>query len=155
MMLLSLAIAIAAAAVGCGGSGDDSSAADGASPLTKAAFIKKANAICGREREGTLAGFQTYLKQHQGSNLSEEELFADMMRVVLLPAVENDIAKLKELEPPAGNEARIEAFLVAQQKAVDGMSKVDRLSKGPSGERFFEPASQMAKAYGIDDCAQS
>jgi hypothetical protein len=166
MMLLSLAIAIAALAAGCGGgSGESSSggssgaggpsgAGTSSSSPTKAEFIKQANAICGHDKSNVANQFGAYLKQHQGQG-SKEEVFAGMMKAVLLPVIEQDIAKLRTLETPPDDRGRMEAFLAAQQRAVDAMSKLKRLSEGPAGEKYLESASRLAKAYGIEVCAQS
>jgi hypothetical protein len=153
-MSLSLALAIATIAAGCGGGSSSSSAGESSSSLTKEQFIAKASTICSADRGDIGKQFTTYIKQHQGQG-SQEEVFAGMMKAILLPNIEEDIAKLRALEPPPGDKARIEAFLDAQQKAVDEMSNVKRLSEGPAGERYLEPASRLAKAYGIKSCAQS
>lgn len=154
MIFLCLAIAIAAAAVGCGGSDEDSSAASD-SPLTKTEFIKQAEEVCNQARGNLSGAFTAYLKKHENSSLSKEEVFADMMQTVLLPTIEKGIEGLEELEPPPADKARIEAFLVAQQKGVDSMRNLKRLSEGPDGEKYLEPASTLARAYGIRACAQS
>jgi hypothetical protein len=156
--LLCLAVAVAAislVAAGCGGGDSASSASSGGSNLTKAEFINKAEAICDEEREKIVTEFNTYFARHKSSGKSEDELFADLIKEVLLPSVENDIKRLRALGTPAGEEERIDAFLSAQQRGVEEMSTLKTLPKGPAGEKYLEPASRLAKAYGIKHCAQS
>lgn len=164
--LLGMVIAAAALVAGCGGGGDNSStsgnstsgnssSASGGSTITKAVFIQKASAICEEERSKITKEFETYFQRHQGSGKSEEELLADLVKEVLIPSIQNDIDRLRKLGTPAGEESRVNAFLNAQQRAVDEMSKVKTLSQGPAGEKYLEPASRLAKAYGIRLCAQS
>lgn len=150
---LSLAIAIAALAAGCGG-GSSSSSSEGGGSITKEQFIEKANAICEQDRGNLSKEFTAYLKQHQGKE-SGEEVLAGMMEALLLPRIEKDLAKLKQLETPPGDKEEIDAFLKAQQKAVNEMANLKRLPEGPAGEKYLEPASRLAKAYGIKVCAQS
>jgi hypothetical protein len=159
-MLLGFTIAVAIAAMlsGCGGSGDDSSASGGGGAeggaLSKEEFIAKANKICERDKSAVPEGFTAYLKVHEGDG-SSEEVFAGMIKAILLPVIEKDIAKLEKLEAPPVDQDLIEEFLRLQQRGVKAMSKLDKLSEGPAGERYLEPASRIAKAYGIKVCAQS
>jgi hypothetical protein len=154
IVLFCLATAFATAViVGCGGGDDSSSSGEGAL-AAKERFIEEANKICEQDKSKVPEQFTAYLKQHQGDG-SKEEVFAGMIKTVLLPVIAEDISKLKELDAPPEDKSEIEEFLRLQQKAVVAMAKLKRLSEGPAGERYLEPPSRIAKAYGIKVCAQS
>jgi hypothetical protein len=164
-MLLALTMAIAAVAAGCGSGGGDSSSSEASSStaagsslktssLSKAEFVKKANAICVHERGDILAKFDAYFKQHKGEK-GTEEVFADMIHVVLLPSIERDIAKIRALGAPEGDEASVELFLAEQQKAIETVAKAKRISEEEPLSRYFEAPSKLARAYGLEGCTQS
>jgi hypothetical protein len=169
-MLLSLVMAIAALGAGCGSGGSDSSSSEGAfsttggstaggtsvktSSLSKDEFVKQANAICERERKNILTEFDAYFAKHKGEK-EAAQVFADMIHVVLLPTVENDIAKIRALGAPEGDEAEIELFLEEQQKAVEAAAKAKRISDEEPLSTYFEGPTKLARAYGLEGCTQS
>lgn len=159
-MTISLAavVAIAAIAVGCGG-GDSGSATSAGitvttSSLDKAAFLKKANAACSKEREKLIPAIEAYFKKY-AAKLPENVLIASMAKAAMVPTVEAEIAAVRKLGAPAGDEDEIATILAAQQKAVD---QVKTLKKAPSLEAVegrFHRATKMYEAYGFASCMNS
>lgn len=154
VMFFSLTLALAALAAGCGGGSSSSSASAEDAVAAKERFIEEANKICEQDKSKVPEGFTAYLKQHEGKE-PKEEVFAGMIETVLLPVIEEDLARLKKLEAPPEDKKEIDEFLRLQQRGVTAMSKLNRLPEGPAGEKYLEPASRIAKAYGIKFCAQS
>jgi hypothetical protein len=143
-------LASAMLAAGCGGSGSATTVTS--SSLSHAEFAKKANAICVRERGDMLQRLESYVKQHASKEESNPELFADAARAVLLPTIETDLVKIRKLGAPAGDEARVEAILAAQQQAVDAASKRKSLSSRFPLEAYFKHAAGLARSYGLRSC---
>lgn len=153
------ATAIAAIAAGCGGGSSSStttatSTAAGSSGAStaEAQFLKQANGICARARATLLAKVGQYLEKHSGNGQSEDERLADAYRVVLLPSIETQIAEIRSLGIPAGDEEQIESFLTTLQQRIDVARKVPEVSSRFSIDRIFKPAGELARAYGLDVC---
>ncbi len=165
-------LAIAILAAGCGGgsgdnSGDGSSNGGGSgsggggattvttSSISKAEFIKQATEICHREREDFITRLATYVQSHPNKGKSSSEFFADSMRAVLLPTIEKELAEIRELGAPAGDEAQIEAFLEAEQQGVNVAKKQKSIKGRFDLERHFVQGAKIAKAYGFPDCGNN
>lgn len=174
-MLPVVVLAIAAVAVGCGGD-DESGSAGGAggsseaaagknsesggsapevttSSLTKAQFVKRANAACREERSGMLGRLAAYQRENPAASDSQTERFDGAMRAVLLPTIEAETVKVAELGAPEGEEARVDAFLVAQQDALEEVEAQENLESLEQVESYFAEAGKLARQYGLDECS--
>jgi hypothetical protein len=152
LVLLTVALlGLAALAVGCGGDSEESSASQA---LTKAQFIKKGDAICGRteakaQREIGPA-FEKYTETHGGSSSSPKAEEAVAIELVL-PLLETQTAAIGQLQPPADDESQIEAM-------VEKYEEVNRRAKGdPSVLIEYETgllaeARKLARQYGLKNC---
>lgn len=155
--------AILVAVAGCGDSGDSGASGGGGSDggggesagLTKAQFVKQANEACSEERETLLEQTGAYFKKNEKKSLPEARLMANLFRDVYVPAVESELTKIRELEPPASDRAEVEAMLDAEEAAI---AKVRELKKAESPEefgQFFAQPDKQLRAYGLDQCAKS
>lgn len=148
VLLLALVSVVVLAA--CGGDDDDG---DGGGD-----FVAEANDACAdRVRanvEGSLeVGVSTTEKQSI-ENLKQNQI----------PAREEFVERLKQLEPPAADRARFEkyvagseALLAAQREAVRAFDAGDRKAFEAAGEKVSPIGDQneaLAKKLGLDDCAQ-
>lgn len=146
---------------GCGG--DDDGGADSgsasvevtASSLGKEQFLTRANAACRKERAAILQRVGDYLQRHEDDRKPKAELYADMMRVVLVPTVEAEIEAIRELGAPAGEEEKVEEILRAQEEAVDDVTGLRDVKSVIEVERHFLPSGELASAYGLGDCSNS
>jgi hypothetical protein len=141
------AMAVCALMVGCGGS-DDSS------PLSRAAFIEEAGDACKAERQGLTQRWSSYLENPSVRQVPEDVLWAKVYRTLFLPVVENEIAAIRRLDPPPGDEAKIKAILAAEQAGVE---EVKRKTKAKSIENFgnyFAAANKKLRAYGLRACVK-
>ena len=144
LMLTSLLAAAALIMVlgGCGGS----SSASSQGALTKSQFIKRADAICVQSEGEQLQLMVAYAKHHPGA---EEE---EMVKPAGLPPLEKQLESIKALEAPAGDEAKVAAWLdefeAQLQKAKKNPGSVLDLEHNP-----FATANKMAEKYGLKGCA--
>jgi hypothetical protein len=140
--LLFLALAVLA---GCGGGG-------GSDTPTKAAFIKRADAICKQaDDEQTKALEEAAKKGSLGKLSSAEQL--NLAVKLGLPPIQKEAGELGELTPPSGDESEVKAFVEAIEEAAKKAEADPSLLSGNAGA--FNKADQMGESYGFEDCAES
>jgi hypothetical protein len=162
---LAIAAAIALGAGGCGGGSDSASGeSTGAtatggganqtvhsSSLSKAEFIKRADAICTREKTKGLEAMGAYVKESKGAAGQEKAaLIGEAIQKVFLPSVQSQVDQIRALGAPEGDEQEVEAILVALEEAVEGASQGT-----PSSAHFaqsFSNAGSLAREYGLSGC---
>lgn len=148
--LIALGAAVLAAclvAVGCGGGGDDASTAS----LTKAEFIKQANAVCKKGEEQIETDFAAYVKGHEDIRKPTEADFSKLVDSVLVPNAEKEIEDLRALGLPSGDEDQVEAILEAREESVEAAEDEPEVVV-KDGEKVFGKASELAISYGLEDC---
>jgi hypothetical protein len=161
-----LAVAVAAIVltiVGCGGGGDGSSAAGASggptittSSLNKDEFIAQASKACMRARKDLFEQVLTYQSQHASkgeSRAESNEKFADMVHAVLLPTIRTEMAEIRKLGAPEGDEEEVEEFLDSQQEAIDTIAKVKSMASRFVLENYLKESAKLFHAYGLDGCA--
>lgn len=160
VFVLGVAIAVAAIAAGCGSSGSGGSTESAGSgeitvetgSLSKADFIKKANAIC----EANQQEFQQKLALATKNNASQSDpsaMATEMVDEGLVPIYEGQIEQISALGAPKGDEDLVAAYLEAIQEGLESahanpIKTVQRLTP-------FGKAIVRAKAYGLRVCAES
>ena len=157
-----LAGAFAAAALLAAGCGGDDSAPittiqgatgkQGATALSKTAFIAQADAVCG-EANAALSALDT------GTAANDPKLQATQE----LQITRTELQSLQSLNPPDGNPSALESFLSALQDQVaalgDKKTAVDQGGDASSAEAEASSALTSAQAaaqdYGFKDCANA
>jgi hypothetical protein len=137
---------------GCGGGGGELST----SSISKAAFIKKLDAICAKGNETAEANFDTYAKRTNftpaeiNKKMSEAEA-AELAETVLLPAIKQEVAQIRQLSVPSGDQDRIEAMVDAIEEGIETTERIPKvvLEEIPVG---FGVANRLAKEYGLQVC---
>ena len=159
--------AITMIGMGCGG-GDDSSSTSGstatesstvASSGDKAEFIKAAEALCLKKRQGSFERIAAYEKKHGSEGLPPAVLGQKAIRAVVLATIDEEIDGLRALEPPAGEEEEVEALLASLQKTLEkARSRTKKLAvqQAPAAliSAVFHAADKELKAYGLLACAK-
>jgi hypothetical protein len=145
--LLATSFAITMIVGGCGGGG--------ASSPSRAEFVKKANAACEKEHRGSLQRITAYLRRHGSEGKPAPELYAGMVRAVILPTIRAETKAIDALEAPAADAKRIEAFLAAQRAALAEVATVQRVASLEDVEDHFNKASDEMRTYGLMACANS
>lgn len=153
--------AAGSAETAAGGDASDDGLSDGAgsaadsvttSSLTKAQFVKRANAICRQAIEKRLRAFEAYLREN-AEGKTAKQLLTDAVKESFMTGIEAESAKIAELGAPAGEEAEVEAILAAQQAAVDEVRAMETIPTAFAFEPAFGEATKLVKEYGIDACA--
>jgi hypothetical protein len=143
------ALAVALPVAGCGGGGGGESS--NGPTISKAAFVKKADAICKGSIERIEKSFVAYLRKSGGGihpgKAAEEELVGK----VLVPSVKREVKELRALGAPSGDEARVDAIVEALEEGVE-TAESDPKAVTNSSEVVFGIASRLAKEYGLEAC---
>jgi hypothetical protein len=154
------ALAAGSIAAGCGG-GDDTTTVSGASgatgaqgaALTKDAFLAKGNAIC---KNGNQAIDQAGKQFFQSLGLSKnEQPSSDQIQQfatdTVVPKVQAQITAIEALPAPSGDEDQVNQITDSAQQALDKIKADPSLLEGNNDP--FADANQLAKQYGLDECA--
>jgi hypothetical protein len=166
VLALFAALAIALVAAGCGGgssssgstsdatadSGGSSTEAESSGPApSKAAFIKEADAICGKA-DAVMTEEITDFAKENGIAIEKEEPSEDqeveIFDAVVLPNIGRQAEEIAALTPPEGDEATVEDITDTLSSEVAEAEEVD----GIPDESTLEEASKKAKAYGLKTC---
>jgi hypothetical protein len=136
---------------GCGGGGspDETTAA-----LTKAAFVRQADAICQGTREEIVKEFSKIQKLADDPQ-AREELEYKLISSLLIPSLEHEVEQLRALGAPPGG-AQIERMLKLIEGAIaEAKTEPETYVAGDSyrnGSVHFGKAQRLARDYGIEGC---
>ncbi len=155
ILAMSLGIAgLAAIAVGCGGGGDSTTTV----VLAKPQFIKQADAICERADAEQEASLQAYAKEHPESvgnkALESKPVQEDLVLVVGLPPLQVEAEEIGALGAPQDDADQVKAIVAGMEKAV-AEAEEDPLSMTAESGGPFAPVNKLAKAYGLQACADA
>ena len=119
----------------------------------KTKFVKSANAICEQGRKKLLVEVVTYVKQHGGDpSAAGGKVTTEALQAVFLPKVQAQVDQIRALDPPAGDEAQVEAILDAMQAGIDKSKEVPVAPTNGFGP-YFKRSAALAKDYGLESCA--
>ncbi len=143
-MLAGLIAAVAVVAGGCGSGGDSTSS------LTKAQFVKKVDALCEereKERTAKVSAIASSLKP--GEKLSNAQQ-TKMVESIIFPSYAKMIENVESLEPPEGDQAKVNEIVQAMEKAQKKVEADPR--QAVFSVVMFEEANGLAKKYGLVHC---
>ena len=154
-------MAIALPVAGCGGDGTEGEATSAgdrgavrASSLTKAQFIKRADAICAAGRKRWETEFGAYLDRNSKSlGAALRDHAPKIINTIFVPAYQGQIDRTRSLGAPSGDGEEVGSILAAMQRVVDEAGEQPR--KFMRGTDPFAGASRLAKAYGFKVCAEA
>jgi hypothetical protein len=149
---LAAIFAIAAFANGCGGGGDSSNEGIATSSLSKSQFVKQANALCIREKTSAVKKVIPSIQKLRSEGLPELDAALKTMKTILVPMSETQIAGIRDLGAPAGDEKEIGAALEAQEEALDELKEQDKLKNPEETSRAFAEPTAILKSYGLEKC---
>jgi hypothetical protein len=145
-ILMLLAISSAAIA-GCGDGGDDT----GTASLTKAEYVKQANAICEKVQREMEAKFAEFVKrENAGHGAADPKAFKEEVANVAIPGLEKQIEELSALPAPAGEEEEVELILERQEESLE---KVEEDPTFRTSGGLYEELNKPASDYGLSECA--
>jgi len=136
--ILAVALAAGALAAGCGDDTDP-----------KEEYIAKGDEICAR---GTFKIGRT-AQDRFGSPAPPPEQAPQFARQKIVPILEQRVVtKLRELEPPEGDEEQVEAIYDELEQAVDRLRANPELITEPNTGGAFDQANRLAQDYGFEQC---
>lgn len=164
--VLVLSIALIA---GCGGDGDDGEGAgsggnDAASTgsggesggsggdvpvsnLSKIQFTKQASKICAQERKRAVAR----ASRNSAGDSNSPDAFQQVLEQTLVPTLEADVNRLRELGAPSGEEAQVESLLASMETAIAAINGEASEDIGKALQR----QSKQAASLGVPLCGVS
>jgi hypothetical protein len=147
--LLSIVLGVVVAsglALGCG-SGEDE--ATSATPLTKAQFIERADAICTKESKRLQAEYDAWEKEIPGGLAGVRKNLDEVAEQIIAPSQVRKGEELESLAPPVEDEAEVARMLRI-------LLEVARAAEREGMESFLSPRSAPLKremeAYGFKIC---
>jgi hypothetical protein len=158
-VLLAVGLVALLGLASCGGGNESQSTAAPAPPrLTKAQFVEQMNAVCHKNSEDQQRMFYAFKRKRGYSAgavppIPVQEIY---IRQIVLPTVRRTIPELESLRPPKSQEARMEAFIRALDRATDISERTPRWLVEPSKD--YEPymrARLLAAEIGTYLCGQA
>ena len=150
------AVIAVAALVGAGCGGDDETSGGGET-LTKQEWIAKADAICADAQE------RIQKLGDPGADLGKlAELTGDAKEII-----EDEVAAMRDLKPPTGDEQQIDAMLAQVEKGSEAfealieaassgdIAKLQEITaEGSDFSKASAEADRLAKEYGLTKCGR-
>lgn len=152
--ILLVLLVLGAAAISAAGCGEDDSTAETTAAISKAEFVKRANAICAKANEELAKTSEEFAKEQ---NLSEKnsptEAQVDQLSKLALPTIARQVEELRALDAPAADQGKIDAILSAAEEAVEKGEQDPAAIYGADGGAFAK-ANRLATDYGLDQCGE-
>lgn len=138
-----MALALVTGIAGCG-SGDS-----GGNAPTKAAFVKQGNAICGRWQQERSTIFSKFNAEFEGQNVTKADKEEGVLE--LLRPYEKATDKLGQMNPPDGDEEKVDAIVAAMEEGAEEIRH--RPLTALTSNTAFENANELSGAYGLKECS--
>ncbi len=145
VVALLAALALAAVAAGCGGGSDSSS-----SGLSKAAFVKQADAICKSKEAASNKEIEAFVKEEGIKGEPSEAQQVELVEKFVLPSVGEQSEAISELGLPEGEEEKAEELVSTLEENLEEAE--DEPEGIVKGKNPFGPATKMASEFGMKDC---
>jgi hypothetical protein len=156
--LLALSLIALLGSAGCGGDGSEDTAAASPPRLTKPQFVKRMNDVCFKNSQEQQRRVDAYKRSH-GIPVTAVPSLPVQEKVIVqivLPTVRRTIPELEEFRPPKSQEATMDDFLHALERATEISEKTPRWLAEPS--KNYEPymrARLLAAKIGTYLCGQA
>ncbi len=147
-VFVAAAIAVALVVAGCGG-GDDSSTTTVS--VSKAAFIKKVDAVCQKGTERMQRAILVFLKQHKDVQRPNKAQSEKLVGTAIVPSVETELKELKALEAPESDEERVDAIISALEEGLE-TAEDNPEAVVASSDAVFGISGRLAGEYGAEVC---
>jgi hypothetical protein len=148
LAVLAALVALAAVVAGCGSDSETTES------LTKAEFIKRADAICEKSEGKVTSEFEDYAEEKgwdenkEPSKEQQEEVIVE----VVGPNVQAQVDEIRELEAPEGDEETIDEMLTAVEEGVEDLE--ENPGQVTSGDNPLAEGSKLARDYGLEKCGE-
>jgi hypothetical protein len=136
---------------GCGsGGGSDTAVAE--SSISKAQYVKQAEAVCKKGNEELEADFAAFVREKEDVKTPHESDYVELFEKVLEPNISTEIEELHELDVPQGDASKVEAILSAREESLT-IAEAEPKEVIENSKKVFGKASSLADEYGLKDCA--
>lgn len=142
---------VAALVVVVSGCGDDGGEAGGDSGRTRAEYIALADAICAAGNAELEQAATDFFADKPNPTQAQEQQYAI---TVFVPNIEGQLADLRELDAPEGDEEEVTAVYDAAQSGLDEL-KADPSTYGGEPPAGFVEAGRLAADYGFEVCGDT
>jgi hypothetical protein len=140
-------LAAASIVAGCGGGGDSSSGPT----ISKAVFIKKADAVCLQGNKRMEVAFAHFLQENKNVKRPDDAKLEKLVGTILVPNVKREVKELHALGAPSGDEDRVGEIVKALEEGLETAEGNPQAAVN-SSEVVFGIASRLAKEYGLEVC---
>ena len=136
-----------------GGCGSGGGTTESTSSLTKAQFLKQANAICAKGGEEINKAYEEFSRKHvAGGQTPSQALLDEAAAEIVLPVRAREVRLLRALGTPGGSEQRVEEMLAAWEEGLE-KGEEDPNSLRKAGPEFaFYKSYSMGIDYGLKTC---
>lgn len=148
MGVMALALLIAS----CGDSSDGSDG-DSESAVSKPVFVKQADAICENLNKQYVQDYKQFAKANEIENFPSSDQGVEISEQIYIPLVEQRVTALRELDPPSGDEERVEAILIATEDGV-AVAHKDMTAVTQSSTNIFAKSLKLSRDYGFKVCGR-
>jgi hypothetical protein len=131
IVLVAAVLAAALVVTGCGSS--DS--------ISKAEFVKKADAVCKKGEEAVRKDFGAFAETHENVKKPTEADYAELVDAVVVENVEKEVDDLRALGAPEGDEGKVEAMLQAREERQKGKKQSQGRESQATKTSSARPAS--------------
>jgi hypothetical protein len=145
-------MAAALFATGCG-SGDDTSSESAA--LTKAEFVKQANAICKKGNATFESEFEAFAKEH---NLNENKapskaVQEEAIDQIAVPRISSQVEEIRALGTPKGDDGELEGILTGVEEGLEEAEENPAVLFGEAPSKFKQ-VNKETREYGLTVCGE-
>ena len=137
------------------GNGNDSTLAESDAPSSKAEFTKTAEDICYQSKRDRYYAARKYRQQHKKEleAMAPRPEYEKLIVAVILPGVMEEARELAALDPPKGDEKKIEAIIKGIEDGVKEARKDPySVSLEEPLEYPFRKVGFLIRNYGLVDC---
>jgi hypothetical protein len=136
---------------GCGG---------GSTGISREEFVKEASSVCRKTGERIQSEFTAYGKSREGredvraeeaGELTFREAAIGVANEIVIPAMRRQLAELRALGVPEGDEGRAKALLDAFGEGVEKAEKRPERA-AQDGTEAFGRQERLADEYGLQGC---
>jgi hypothetical protein len=136
--IVGLAVLVALLVAGCGGSEET---------VTKTDFIRQGNAVCGKWQQARGNRFREVNAKFKPPVTQAKR---EKAILYVIEPYGDAIEGLKELDPPAGEEEKVEAMIKAME---EGLNQAEaNLGSLISSGAAFSKGNKLAQEYGLKEC---
>ncbi len=142
---------------GSGGAGDEVSITTGS--LSKAEFIKRADAICASAKSRFSREYTAFVQEDKAlfagkaGKAAQAVALEKIVNEILVPNFQRAVDGISSLGAPKADERPVTAFLSAVEQRLGELEETP--SEATESAAPFGKAEKLARAYGLTGCAES